>query len=51
MEVPLKRDWLDGVSVEPGKVVLLENCRFNKGEKKNDDGAGEERWRRCAIST
>ena len=35
--VPLKRDWLDGVAVEPGKVVLLENCRFNKGEKKNDD--------------
>jgi phosphoglycerate kinase len=37
MDVPLKRDWLEGVSVEPGKVVLLENCRFNKGEKKNDD--------------
>ncbi|TAK72464.1 MAG: phosphoglycerate kinase [Betaproteobacteria bacterium] len=37
VEVPLVRDWLDGVKVEPGKVVLLENCRFNKGEKKNDD--------------
>ena len=37
VEVPLVRDWLDGVNVEPGKVVLLENCRFNKGEKKNDD--------------
>ena len=36
-EVPLVRDWLAGVKVEPGKVVLLENCRFNKGEKKNDD--------------
>ncbi len=36
-EVPLVRDWLDGVSVEPGAVVLLENCRFNKGEKKNDE--------------
>ena len=36
-EVPLKRDWLEGVSVEPGQVVLLENCRFNKGEKKDDD--------------
>jgi len=35
--VPLKRDWLDGVSVDPGKAVLLENCRFNQGEKKNDD--------------
>src|SRR4249920_3827701 len=31
MEVPLKRDWLGGVSAEPGQVVLLENCRFNKG--------------------
>ncbi len=36
-DVPLVRDWLDGVVVEPGKVVLLENCRFNKGEKKNDE--------------
>jgi phosphoglycerate kinase len=35
--VPLARDWLGGVAVEPGEVVLLENCRFNKGEKKNDD--------------
>ena len=36
-EVPLVRGWLDGVEVEPGKAVLLENCRFNKGEKKNDE--------------
>lgn len=36
-EVALVRDWLNGVSVEPGKAVLLENCRFNKGEKKNDE--------------
>src|SRR5918911_5116486 len=28
--VPLKRDWLDGVEVAAGEVVLLENCRFNK---------------------
>lgn len=34
--VPLAQDWLDGVAVEPGAVVLLENCRFNIGEKKND---------------
>ncbi len=34
-EVPLVRDWVDGVAVEPGQVVLLENCRLNKGEKKN----------------
>ena len=36
-DVPLKRDWVDGVAVRPGEVVMLENCRFNKGEKKNDD--------------
>ena len=33
--VPLKQDWVDGVDVQPGEVVLLENCRLNKGEKKN----------------
>ena len=36
-EVPLRRDWLNGVTVEPGNAVLLENCRFNNGEKENDD--------------
>src|SRR5262249_34881979 len=34
--VPLKRHWLEGVPVEPGQAVMLENCRFNKGEKKDD---------------
>ncbi len=34
--VDLKADWVDGVAVEPGQVVLLENCRVNPGEKKND---------------
>jgi phosphoglycerate kinase len=36
-EVPLRANWLDGVAVAPGQVVLLENCRLNKGEKKNDE--------------
>ena len=35
--VHLKQDWIDGVDVLPGQVVLLENCRVNVGEKKNDD--------------
>jgi phosphoglycerate kinase len=35
-EVPLVRDWVNGVDVKPGQFVLLENCRVNKGEKKND---------------
>jgi phosphoglycerate kinase len=35
--VPLVANWLDGVKVAPGEVVLLENCRVNKGEKKNSE--------------
>jgi len=37
VKVRLVRDWLDGVDCEPGQVVLLENVRFNEGEKKNRD--------------
>ena len=36
-DVPLLSNWVDGVSVPPGQVVLLENCRVNLGEKKNDE--------------
>ena len=35
--VPLRSEWVGGVDVKPGEVVLLENCRLNKGEKKNSD--------------
>jgi len=49
VEVPLKRDWVDGVQVEPGKVVLLENCRFNKGEKKNDEALARRIAALCDI--
>ncbi len=48
-EVPLKRDWLDGVGVQPGQAVLLENCRFNKGEKKNDDALARKMAALCDI--
>ena len=48
-DVPLKRDWLDGVEVKPGEVVLLENCRFNKGEKKNDEGLSKKMAALCDI--
>ncbi|MDD2846207.1 MAG: phosphoglycerate kinase [Rhodoferax sp.] len=34
-EVPLVANWVDGVAVQPGQIVLLENCRVNVGEKKN----------------
>ena len=37
VDVPLVDDWIDGVEVEPGKVVLLENVRFLAGEKKCDE--------------
>src|SRR3954466_8696863 len=35
--VALQQNWVDGVNVAPGQVVLLENCRVNPGEKKNSD--------------
>jgi phosphoglycerate kinase len=35
--VPLRQDWTDGVDVRRGELVLLENCRCNRGEKSNDD--------------
>ena len=35
--VPLVADWVDRVDVAPGQVVMLENCRVNVGEKKNDE--------------
>src|SRR5881396_2636807 len=41
-DVPLRRGWLEGVSVEPGRAVMLENCRFNKGEKKDDDALAKQ---------
>jgi len=48
-DVPLKRDWLDGVEVEPGTIVLLENCRFNKGEKKNDEALSKKMAALCDV--
>ena len=48
-EVRLKREWLEGVTADPGKAVLLENCRFNKGEKKNDDGLARKMAALCDI--
>ena len=47
--VPLVQDWVDGVSVAPGEVVLLENCRTNMGEKKNSDELAKKMARLCDI--
>ncbi|MFZ6771288.1 phosphoglycerate kinase [Undibacterium sp. SXout7W] len=49
MPVELKQNWLDGVEVAPGQVVLLENCRVNKGEKKNDDGLAQKMAALCDV--
>jgi phosphoglycerate kinase len=46
---PLKRDWLDGVEVKPGELVLLENCRFNKGEKSDDDALARKYAALCDV--
>ncbi len=48
-EVPLRRDWVDGVDVAPGQVVLLENCRVNTGEKKNSDELAQKMARLCDV--
>lgn len=48
-EVPLVADWVDGVDVKPGSVVLLENCRVNKGEKKNSEELARKMAALCDI--
>lgn len=48
-EVPLVRDYLKGVEVKPGEVVLLENVRFNTGEKKNTDELAQKYAALCDV--
>lgn len=48
-DVPLVRDWVGGVKVKPGQVVLLENCRFNKGEKKDDEALARRMAALCDV--
>ena len=47
--VRLLANWVDGVDVKPGEVVLLENCRCNKGEKKDDDLLAQKMAQLCDI--
>ena len=49
-DVPLVANWVDGVQVQPGQVVLLENCRVNKGEKKNVPELAQKMAKLCDIS-
>ncbi len=48
-DVPLRANWVDGVEVKPGEVVLLENCRVNKGEKKNDEALSRKMAALCDV--
>jgi len=47
--VSLVRDWVNGVDVKPGQVVMLENCRVNKGEKKDDEGLARKIAALCDV--
>ena len=48
-EVPVMKDWVDGVSVRPGELVVLENCRVNKGEKKDDEALAKKIATLCDV--
>ncbi|MGH8354251.1 MAG: phosphoglycerate kinase [Pseudomonas sp.] len=47
--VPLIQDYLDGIAIEPGAVVLFENVRFNKGEKNNSDALAQKYAALCDV--
>jgi phosphoglycerate kinase len=48
-EVPLRANWVEGVEVKPGELVMLENCRVNPGEKKNDEALARKMAALCDI--
>ena len=48
-DVPLVKDWLDGVEVESGQLVLVENVRFNLGEKKDDETLSKKMAALCDV--
>ena len=47
--VPLLANWVGGVTVAPGQVVLLENCRVNVGEKKNNPELAQKMAKLCDV--
>lgn len=49
VDVPLVRDWVDGVEVKPGQLVLLENCRMNPGEGKDDEALSKKYAALCDV--
>jgi phosphoglycerate kinase len=48
-DIPVVAGWVDGVSVAPGQLVMLENCRLNKGEKKNDEALARKMAALCDV--
>ena len=48
-DVPLVQDWIDGVDITPGDVVLLENVRFLAGEKSNDESLARKMAALCDV--
>ena len=48
-EVPVVANWVDGVDVKPGQLVMLENCRVNKGEKKNSEELARKMAALCDV--
>ncbi len=48
-EIPVVANWVEGVDVAPGQLVMLENCRVNKGEKKNDEALARKMAALCDI--
>jgi len=49
LKIRLVRDWVDGVDVRPGQAVLLENCRFNVGEKADDEALAKKMAALCDV--
>ena len=49
LKVRFEREWLGGVACEPGEIVLVENVRFNKGEKKNKDELAQQMAKLCDV--
>jgi len=49
VDVPLVKDWVDGVAVAPGQLVLLENCRMNVGEKADDEALSKKYAALCDV--
>src|SRR6185436_16882707 len=48
-DVPLVKDWVDGVDVKPGQLVMLENCRMNVGEGKDDEALSKKYAALCDV--